>query len=53
MIDTISTVFGFLDGTSSIDEENYNIDILFNGTSIKGELQDAFLEYVEDIESQE
>ena len=50
MIDTISTVLGFVEGTTSIDDKNWEIDVSANGINTEGQLQDAFLEYVKGIE---
>ena len=47
MIDTISSVFGILDGSSTLSEENFDFDVMINGVSTENELQDTFLEYIE------
>lgn len=48
MIDTISSVFGILDGSSTLSEETFEFDVMINGVSTENELQDTFLEYVEE-----
>lgn len=45
MIDTTSNLLGVLDGTSSIDAD---LSLLIDGNGSEGDLQDSFLEYVED-----
>ncbi len=48
IIDSISSVFGVLDGSSSLDgEEEFDIKVYINGVDTEEELQDSFLEYVE------
>lgn len=54
MIDTISNIFGVLDGSTSLPEESFECKVSINGNSTENELQDTFLAYVEDIaESQQ
>ena len=48
MIDTISSVFGILDGSSTLSEETFEFDVMINGISTENELQDTFLEFVEE-----
>ena len=48
MIDTISSVFGILDGTTSINGMECNIEVAINGCSTEHELQDVFLEKIEE-----
>lgn len=48
MIDTISSVFGILDGSSSLSGGDMDIKIEINGKGTEEELQDTFLEYIED-----
>lgn len=49
MIDTISGIFGVFDGSSTLSgDDNFEIDIKINGVDTENELQDAFLEYVEE-----
>ena len=48
MVDTISSIFGILDGSSTISEEVFDFDVTINGVSTENELQDTFLEYVEE-----
>lgn len=47
MIDTISSVFGILDGLSSLNGGNMDIKVEINGQDTEKELQDNFLEYIE------
>lgn len=49
MIDTISNIFGVLDGSTSLPEESFECKVSINGNSTENELQDTFLAYVEDI----
>ncbi len=48
MIDTISCVFGILDGISTLGDGKWEFDVKINGVDTEDELQDTFLEYVED-----
>ncbi len=48
MIDTISCVFGILDGTTSMNGMECNINVEINGCSTEHELQDIFLEKIEE-----
>ena len=48
MIDTISSLFGILDGSSTLSGGNMEFDIKINGMSTEDELQDTFLELVEE-----
>lgn len=48
MIDTVSGVFGIIDGSSSLDGD-FSIDMSINGEKNECELQDLFLEYVEEL----
>ena len=48
MIDTISSVFGILDGSSTLGDGKWEFDVKINGVDIEDELQDTFLEYVEE-----
>ena len=48
MIDTVSGVFGIIDGASSIDGD-FSIDMTINGERNECELQDLFLGYVEEL----
>lgn len=47
IIDTISCVFGVLDGTSTLSGGTFEFDIKINDVSTENELLDTFLEYVE------
>jgi len=49
MVDTISSIFGvFDDSSTSAGEDDFKIDIKIYGVDTEDELQDAFLEYVEE-----
>ncbi len=52
IIDTISNVFGVIDGICGIDDNDWNFKMSVNGQDTNGELQDSFLEYVETIEQE-
>lgn len=43
MIDTVSSVFGILDGSSTLSGGNLEFEIKINGISTENELQDTFL----------
>lgn len=48
IIDTISSVFGILDGSSTLSGGNFEFDIKINGVDTENELQDTFLVFVEE-----
>lgn len=48
MIDTISSVFGVLDGSSTLSGGEFEFDVKINGVNTEDDLQDAFLAYVEE-----
>lgn len=48
IVDTISGVFGILDGSSTLSGGNYEFNVKIDGVDTEGELQDAFLEVVEE-----
>lgn len=48
MIDTISSVFGVLDGSSTLSGEDFEFEVRINGISTEDELQDTFLGFVEE-----
>ena len=50
MIDTVSIIFGIIDGSSTLNECNIQPKLLLNNIDTDGELQDIFLEYIEEIE---
>ena len=50
MIDTVSNIFGIIDGSSTLNECNIQPKLLLNNIDTDGELQDIFLEYIEEIE---
>ena len=43
IIDTVSSVFGILDGSSTLSGGNLEFAIKINGISTENELQDSFL----------
>jgi len=43
MIDTISSVFGILDGSSTLSGGDFEFEVRINGISTEDELQDTFL----------
>ncbi|GMA98778.1 hypothetical protein [Pelosinus sp. IPA-1] len=49
MIDTISNIFGIIDGSSTLNGCNIKTKLLLDGKDTDGELQDTFLEYVEEL----
>ena len=48
IIDTISGVFGVIDGSSTLGNEEFEFDFCINGINTEQELQDTFLEIVEE-----
>lgn len=50
MIETVTTVFGAIDGCVTLDKFNANIKLTLNGEDTQGELLDYFLAYIEDNE---
>lgn len=50
MIDTISLIFGVIDGSSTLNGGSMDIKMYINGEDTDEELQDTFLEYVENLE---
>ena len=48
IIDTISNVFGVLDGSVALQASNFDFNVKINNEDVTGELQDAFLAYIED-----
>ena len=48
MVDTISSILGVLDGSSTLSEGDFEFDVKINGVSTEDELQDTFLEFVEE-----
>lgn len=48
MVDTISSIFGILDGSSTLAGEEFEFDVKINGISTEDELQDTFLEFIEE-----
>ncbi len=47
IIDTISGVFGVIDGTSTLGDEEFEFNFCINGIDTEQELQDTFLEMIE------
>ncbi|MEG0856828.1 MAG: hypothetical protein RSG52_10180 [Terrisporobacter sp.] len=50
MIDTVSNIFGIVDGSSTLNGCKVQPKLLLNDTETDGELQDLFLEYIDEIE---
>ena len=50
MIDTVSNVLGIIDGSSTLNGCDAEIKLYLNDADTEGELQDLFLEYVEENE---
>lgn len=50
IVDTVSNMFGIIDGSSTLHGCNAEPKLLLDGNDTEGELQDLFLEYVEDVE---
>lgn len=50
MIDTISSVLGILDGSSTLGDATMEPKLLINDVDTEGELQDYFLEFIEEQE---
>ena len=50
MIDTISNMLGIIDGSSTLSGCDAEPKLYLNDADTDGELQDLFLEYVEEIE---
>jgi hypothetical protein len=48
MIDTVSSVFGVLDGSSTLTGGDFEFEVRINGVSTEDELQDTFLGFVEE-----
>lgn len=48
MVDSVSSVLGILDGTSTLNGGNLEFRVLINGKCSNNELQNSFLRYVED-----
>lgn len=47
IIDTISSIFGVLDGSSTLSGGDFEFEVKINGVSTEDELQDTFLNFVE------
>ncbi|STO08031.1 hypothetical protein [Exiguobacterium aurantiacum] len=48
MVDTVSHVFGVLDGTSPLTDSEMEATVLLDGTDTEMELQDTFIGYLQD-----
>lgn len=48
IIDTTSNVFGILDGSSTLNGGDMDIKVEINGQDSEDELQDTFLEFIEE-----
>lgn len=49
IIDTISNLFGIFDGSVTLSNKGCNINVEIDGKYTDNELQDTFLEYVEEL----
>lgn len=50
IIDTISSIFGILDGSCGVFGGNFECDVKINGISTEDDLQDCFLGFIEELE---
>lgn len=51
MVDTISSMLGIIDGSIPVDDDDsFEPRLLLNSIDTEGELQDLFLEFVEELE---
>lgn len=51
MVDTISSMLGIIDGCTPVDDDDsVEPRLLLNSVDTEGELQDLFLEFVEELE---
>lgn len=48
IIDTVSSLFGVLDGTSTLSGGEFEFEVKINGISTEDELQDSFLQFLEE-----
>lgn len=51
MIDTISNMLGVIDGSSTLKDCSFEPKLLLDSIDTDGELQDSFLEFIEEIDS--
>ncbi len=51
MKDTISNMLGVIDGSSTLKDCSLEPKLLLNSIDTRGELQDSFLEHIEEIDS--
>ncbi|MCL2137596.1 MAG: hypothetical protein FWH40_08820 [Coriobacteriia bacterium] len=49
IIDTISNVFGTLDGICYLSEDDWEFNLTINGQNTDDDLQDTFLAYIEEL----
>lgn len=50
-ITAISSVLGIIDGSINLKDQEHSFELLYNGKIISGDLQDTFLEKIENIEN--
>ncbi|MEH7610008.1 transposase, partial [Gottfriedia acidiceleris] len=50
MIDTISTMLGIIDGSTTLKDCKIEPKLLLDSIDTEGELQDSFLEFIEEME---
>ncbi|MEK5146689.1 transposase [Psychrobacillus sp. FSL K6-4615] len=51
MIDTISNMLGVIDGSSTLKDCSFEPKLLLDSIDTEGELQDSFLEFIEENDS--
>jgi hypothetical protein len=51
MIDTISNMLGVIDGSSTLKDCSLEPKLMLSSIDTEGELQDSFLEFIEEIDS--
>lgn len=51
MIDTISNMLGVIDGSSTLKDCSFEPKLLLDSIDTEGELQDSFLEFIEESDS--
>ena len=51
MIDTISNMLGVIDGNSTLKDCSFEPKLLLDSIDTEGELQDSFLEFIEERDS--
>jgi len=50
MIDTVSHMLGVIDGSSTLNDCSLEPKLLLDSIDTEGELQDLFLEFIEEID---